>query len=131
MEALESLVGELNNLLEVEILVQEEFTSLIKQIKAHKKITIKILDFEYFNEERLEQANKEKIKAVMIQNFDSAAAWRDKEKKIQKYIDIRNELEVTKSRFFYKEDYLLYLYMGTARNDLVIRFWMKEEAGMA
>jgi len=127
MDSIKKLIKKLNELLETENPVQEDFDKLILPIKENKTISIKILDFEYYNEDRLKHACKEKIKGVELQNFENVAAWRDKEKKIQKYIDIRKELKVKKSRFFFKEDYLLYLYMGTARNDLVLKYWIAKE----
>jgi hypothetical protein len=126
METMESIVASLNELLEAENPAEEKFRELISQAKAKEIIILKFLDFEYYNEDRKEHAKREKVVEVNLQNFGSAANWREKEKKIDKYIAFRKELEVTRSMFFYREEYLLYLYMGTARNDLVIRFWLKE-----
>jgi hypothetical protein len=126
MESMENVVLKLNELLETENLSQESFLVLFEEIRKNESIIIKILDFEQHSEERLAYARKEKIKEVGIQNFGSAAAWRDKEKKIQKYLDLKKELNVRQSLFYFQEDYLLFLYLGTARNDLVIRFWLKE-----
>ena len=127
MESVEKIVQKLNELLETEKLVQESFLELFEKIRKKESIIIRILDFEFYNEDRLIHTRKEKIKEIGLQNFDSAASWRKTEKKIQKYIDLKKELNVSQSMFHFQENYLLYLFLGTARNDLVIRFWLTEE----
>lgn len=71
-----------------------EFENILKSMVEQEKVKIKILDFEYYNEERLKHAQKEKIEGVKSQNFEWAASWRDKEKKILKYIELREEFDI-------------------------------------
>lgn len=103
-----------------------EFENLITSLTEHEKVKLKILDFEYYNEERLEHAKKEKIEGVKSQNFEWAASWRDKEKKILKYIELREEFDIKKSGFHFEEGYLLYFYLATEKNDIQIKEIIKQ-----
>lgn len=86
-------------------------------LKSEFNIKIKLIDFEYFNEERLMNAKEEKIICVRLQNFEKAASNRDLELECQKHIDLKNQFELNKSMFDLKEGYLLYYYFGTSLND--------------
>lgn len=103
-----------------------EFENLLESLIEQEKVKLKILDFEYYNEERLEHAKKEKIEGVKSQNFEWAASWRDKEKKILKYIELREEFDIKKSGFHYEEGFLLYFYLGTEKNDIQIKELIKQ-----
>lgn len=47
-----------------------EFENLLESLTEQEKVKLKILDFEYYNEERLEHAKNEKIEGVKSQNFE-------------------------------------------------------------
>jgi hypothetical protein len=100
---------------------------LYQSIKQNSPIQIKLIDFEYFNEKRLEEAQKEKIICVQLQDFERAASNRDLESECQKYVDIKNEFKIEKSRFHFEQNYLLYFCLGTAKNDKLVREYLKKE----
>jgi len=104
-----------------------EFENLLESLTEQEKVKLKILDFEYYNEERLEHAKNEKIEGVKSQNFEWAASWRDNEKKILKYIELREEFNIKKSGFHFEEGFLLYFYLGTEKNDEQIKEIIKEK----
>lgn len=125
MKAVDELVEKLRYALNDENLDSGELENLVEQLVANESLNIKILDFEYYNEERYQHTKIEKIKSVKAQNFVLAASWRDKEKEIAGYIEIKEEFEIEKSRFHYQEGYLLYFYLGTEKNDEYLKELIK------
>jgi len=118
-------IAELNNFLEAEQFDIDAFGMFFQFLKQNHSFKINLIDFEYYNEQRLEEAKKEKISSVQHQNWEIAASNRDLELLCQKFIDIRNQFNIEKSFFLYEEDYLLYLFLGTARNDKWVREYLK------
>jgi len=118
-------IAELNNFLEAEQFDIDAFGMFFQFLKQNHSFKINLIDFEYYNEQRLEEAKKEKISSVQHQNWEIAASNRDLELLCQKFIDIRNQFNIEKSSFLYEEDYLLYLFLGTARNDKWVREYLK------
>lgn len=91
MAITENVINELNNFLESDSFDIEEFDKLYQSLKLNNTFKIKLIDFEYYNEKRLEEAIKEKIICVELLNFERAASNRDLELKCQKYIDLKLE----------------------------------------
>ena len=106
MAITENEINDLNNFLESDSFDIVEFEKLYQSIKANKSLKVKLFDFEYFNEKRLEEARKEKIVCVELLNFDKAASNRDLEGECQKYIDLKAEFKIEKSAFHYEQGYL-------------------------
>jgi hypothetical protein len=121
----ESVILELNKLLTIDEFNFEQVDYFIQSLKEHNKVIIKLIDFEYYNEERLDKANKEKIICVQLQNFEKAASNRDLEMECKKYIDLKNELGIVNSEFHFEQNYLLYFYLGTSKNDRYIKANLK------
>ena len=94
--------NELNNFLESDSFDIEKFDNLYLSIKLNNTFKIKLIDFEYYSEKRLEEAKKEKIICVQLQNFERAASNRDLELECQKYVDLKMELKIEKSTFHYE-----------------------------
>ena len=125
MENPEEIVFKLNELLESEF-DRNEFDILIKLLKEQFKIDIKFLDFEYYNEERLESARINKMAKVKSQDFVAAAKFREMEKECLNYIKIKTEYNIEKSTFYYDKDYLFYFCLGTAKNDKIVKDYLNE-----
>ena len=125
MKTAKNIVLELNELLEVDHLNRERFDSLMKPFKEQYNPKIKLLDFKYYNEYRCRIAKKEKIKYVKSYDFETAAEFRILEKKCLTYIKIKKEYNIEKSKFYYDQDYLYYFYLGTAKNDKIVREYIK------
>ena len=96
-------------------------------IKLNNTPKIKLIDFEYYNEKRLGDAKQEKIIFVQLQNFKRAASNRDLELECQKHVDLKSEFKIEKSTFHYEQNYLMYFYLGTAKNDKLVREYFKKE----
>ena len=99
----------------------ESFSNLLQHVIKNEKVRLRILDFEYFNQARLERLTREKLEAIRAKDYHAAALWRDKERKVLEYIEIKNELQIQQSGFRYEKGYLLYFHLGTARNDQAIK----------
>ena len=125
MENPEEIGLKLNELLESEF-DRNEFDILIKLLKEQFKIDIKFLDFEYYNEERLESARINKMAKVKSQDFVAAAKFREMEKECLNYIKIKTEYNIEKSTFYYDKDYLFYFCLGTAKNDKIVKDYLNE-----
>ena len=120
MEKLDEMVQELNELMESESFDRTEFDFLIKQIKEQLKTDLKFLDFEYYNEVRMETARNNKIAKEKIKDFNAAFEYREIERKCLKYGQLKSEFHIEKSSFYLYKDYLLYFCLGTGMNDKVI-----------
>lgn len=79
MAITENEINQLNNFLESDSSDIDEFKKLYQSIKLNNTVKIKLIDFEYYNEKRLEEAKKEKIICVELMNFERAASNRDLE----------------------------------------------------
>lgn len=103
----------------------DEFDKLIKQLKEECKVKIKLLDFKYYNEYRRAVARKEKIKNIKIQEFETAACWRDLEKDCLSFISIRKKYNIERSKLYTEEEYMYYFYLGNAKNDENVKQYFK------
>lgn len=104
-----------------------EFEKLLESLLEQENVKLKILDFKYFSEDRLEYVRQEKIKDVKLGSFERAASWREKELKILKYIEFREQFDIKKSEFHFEEGFLLFFYLGTEINDMPIKEKIKEK----
>lgn len=87
-----------------------------KLIENHSLKSI-LVDFDKHDEVQMETLRKKKKKCIREQDFLKAAELRDLERECRKYIEIRVENAVTRSHFFVEGKYLMYIYLGTAKND--------------
>ncbi|MCK4661530.1 MAG: hypothetical protein KAT68_01585 [Bacteroidales bacterium] len=129
MGDIQKIVKKLNNFLDEEHLNEKQFENSLKHIFeiGIDKVKIKIIDFEYHNEERLKHATKEKIEEVKSQNFEWAAKQREIEKKCKRHIELKKEYNIEKSMFYYEHNFLLYFYFGTSKNDKIIKELIKSK----
>jgi hypothetical protein len=126
MEKLDEMVQKLNELLESESIDNTEFDFLINRIKDELKMSVKFLDFEYFNEDRLESARANKMSKVKLQDFETAAEFREMEKECLNYIQLKRECNIEKSTFYYDKNYLFYFCLGTSKYDKIVREYLNE-----
>jgi len=126
MEKLDEMVQKLNKLMESDQFDRTEFDFLINRIKDELKQPVKFLDFEYFNEERLEFARSNKMANVKLKDFERAAEFREMEKECLNYIQLKREFNIEKSIFYYEKDYLFYFCLGTAKNDKIVKDSLNE-----
>jgi hypothetical protein len=120
MDSINKITQKLNQSINNKDFDIEQFKYLINRLLTDYKIKLKWLDFEYFNETRLETIRQEKIKAVNRQNFEGAASLRDREKECINYVEFKQEHNLTHSLFWADDNFLVYCYFGTSQNDKII-----------
>jgi hypothetical protein len=126
MEKLEELVRKLNEMLDSYSFDLTEFDFLIKQIKEQFKIDIKVFDFAFYDERRMELARSNKLTKLEQQDFEAAAEFREIERECLKYISIKMEYHIEKSQFYYEKNHVFYFCLRTAKNDKILRDYLKK-----
>ena len=117
-------VKRMNEMLKGKEFPTEQFEALVKTMQEQFKSKFSVLDFEYYNEQRLAWAHVHKQKSLENQNFEAAANCRDLEIECQRHIEICKNYDRKESTFLYEENNLLYLYFGNQVHDKEARLYM-------
>jgi len=120
METLIEIAKKMNELLEADEIDNAELEEICQSLKEQTNVRFRLMDFNYFNKERLAVINAQKIEFVRKQNFEAAANKRQLEKKCLKHIHGKEQFKIEKSMFDTEENIFAYFYTGTAKNDLKI-----------
>ena len=126
MKSSDDIILKLNEMLEAESFNLETFETLFTKFKEEFRPKFKFLDFKYYSNYRRRVAKKAKIKCIEIQNFDGAAKFRELEKDCISFISLISDYKIVKSSFYYDPDYLFYFYLGTAKNDKIVKNYLKK-----
>jgi len=119
---------ELNDFLESDNFEIEKFDEAYQSFQKRHSIKAELIDFEYYNEQRFEEAKKQTTICINSQKYEEASSHRDIRKKCQKHIEAKTKLQIEESNFRYEQDFLFYSYLGTAKNDKLIReYFIKEK----
>ena len=131
MDTLEAIVAKLNEMLEVERFEKEQFGFYIKLLEEKYLCVIRMVDFEFYNDERLHKAQTEKKKGLESQDFEYAAKYRNLERLCLKCLDYKTQWNINKSVFLYENErnlrvkptlnYIYYCHFGSAQNDDFIK----------
>lgn len=124
MDKAETIVAKLNEMLDADYFDESHFEIALKSLRELCNISLKFLDFKYYDEKLLRKLKKEKIRLVKIQDFENAAKLRDQEKECMGYITIRTEFKIAKSYFYQDHNYLFYFYVGNLKNDRIIKKYL-------
>ena len=111
------ITDELNLLLSSENPSRKRFMELTAELATVHRIMPLLIDLKYFSEKRLRQLKSMKLKKVKVQDFETAATYRDLEKECQSYLDMKSEYNITASSFVIDEDFITYIYLGSSRNE--------------
>jgi hypothetical protein len=125
METIENLILKLNEILEGGRFYRKRFDKLLNEFKEMENPEIVLIDFEYFNEERLSMFRESKIKCIARQDFETAAKCRKMENRCHEYIAIKEEYSISRTMVFYEKEYLFYFYFGTTKLEKKIREFIK------
>ena len=117
----DTMVEKLNKALNDPDFDREVFQNLLDDLMTRHRIRVRMVDFAAHDEAHLQKATHEKMEGVKSQNYEWAASWRDKEERVLKYIRLKQELGIEKSQFYLEEGDLFYLFLGTGKNDSVIK----------
>jgi hypothetical protein len=121
MENPEEMVRNLNEMLDSDHFDIAEFDFLLKRFMEQAKISMRFLDLEYFNEQRMLEARCHKIGKEEQKDFNAAFEYREIERKCEKYGQLKSEFKIKKSTFYLYRGYLLYFCMGNGKNDAFIK----------
>jgi hypothetical protein len=114
----------LNGFLEAEYLQMAVFDRTLQRFVKRFNPKIGLIDFKYFDEQRLMKVRKKMIKQERLQNFGYLQNLSKLEQICLNYIELRKLFNFEKSVFIYEENYLLYCYCGTSFNDRQIMLWI-------
>ena len=95
--------------------------SLMHTLKKEYSLQLMLVDFKQYNEKLLAKASTEKSQAVETLNFEWAANQRELERECQKYIALRDRLQLARSKFIISKQLLAYYYFGLTKNDEVLK----------
>lgn len=120
MRTIEGIVKMMNDLLHADLTDDRQIRELFGELKRCNA-SIRFLDFEYYNEITLRWAKQGKVEAVKSKKFETAAEYRDIEKKCQDCVETINCYKLRESAFQVEEGNILYFYRGNARNDKIFK----------
>ena len=101
-----------------------KFGQTLKRFEKRFDFKIGIIDFKYYDEQRLMKVRKKMLKQERIQNFGYLRNLSKLERICLNYIELRTLFNFEKSTFLYEENYLLFCQCGTYRNDSKILLWL-------
>lgn len=95
--------------------------SLMHTLKKKFHLQLELVDFKRYNEELLAKASTDKSQAVDALSFEWAANQRELERECQKYIALRDRLQLSNSIFSINKQQLVYFYFGLTKNEKVLK----------
>ena len=122
----EAIIKQLNRYLLDADSEWEQVMDLIRQLTEGKGLKAKVLDFEFYSDERLEHAEREKYQATRRQCYEEAAIWRDKTNEIQQHVDLRNDLQLSSSAFQIEHGHLFFFHTGDGPHDQKVMELLRE-----
>lgn len=78
---------------------------------------ISFINLEINNSDYLISIERKKKEFIKSHNFVAAADCRDIQKKCERIVELKDELNVTESKFYYHNCKFLYFYTGAVKND--------------
>lgn len=137
MDTLKFIVSKLNEMLEAEQFDTEQFEFYIALLKEKYNFEIHLIDFEFYNEEKLREAQTEKKKGLKLQDFECTANFRAIERECLKFLEYKSEWKIEKSVFLPEPGrnllnslipvYFYYCHFCTAKNDMLVKKLIEKE----
>lgn len=117
----------LNGYLEADQLNSNKFSQTLNRFEKRFNPKIGIVDFKYFDENRLKKARREKLKAEQFGSHQFARTQRRLERVCQQYLVLKAQYGIETSKFIYEEKFLLFCHCGTSKNDVFVMQWILYE----
>ncbi|HZL09520.1 MAG TPA: hypothetical protein VFC65_05950 [Prolixibacteraceae bacterium] len=114
----------LNGFLEADQFDIGKFGNTLMRFEKRFNPIIGIIDFNYFDERRLNKAHRGKQKGEQIQNFQYARSQRYLERVCQQHVELKTLIGIEKSIFLFEENFLLFCHFRTSKNDREILQWI-------
>jgi len=111
----------LDGFLETDGLKIPAFDQTLQRLVKRFDPKIGIIDFKYFDERRLKKVRREIERQEQLQNFGYLNNLRNLEQICLNYIELQKLIKLEKSTFLFEENYLLFYYCGTSKNEVEIR----------
>jgi hypothetical protein len=108
----ENNMSRLNSMLHSEQATVKEITDLILLIKDLTEWKLKVIDFNQYNENYLDQLRRDKLTAIKKVEYEKAAAYRDQEILCEKYIEFKRQHLLERSRFHFEHNIIWYCFSG-------------------
>lgn len=131
MDTLKFIVAKLNEMLEAEQFDKEQVEFYFALLEEKYNFETQLIDFKFYNEEKLREAQTEKKKGLELQDFEYTANYRAIERECLKCLDYKSEWKIYKSVFLSEPgrklrkmptpDYFFYCHFGNAKNDVQIK----------
>jgi hypothetical protein len=126
METIDDIVFDMNIMLYAKEFDKNKFQVLLNEIRQKYHPRIGMLDLVYYNKVRKKELWDQKINAVRNGEFEIAASYRRKEILGQDLIKFKKRFKIKRSIFKYEEDYLVYLHVGNAMNDRMVKIYFQQ-----
>mgnify|MGYP004701618049 CR=1 FL=1 len=137
MDTLKFIVAKLNEMLEAEQFDEVMFEFYIALLVEKYNFEIHLIDFEFYNEEKLRKAQTEKRKGMELHDFEYTANCRELEKMCLKCLETKSEWKIEKSVFLPEPGrnllnslipvYFYYCHFGNAKNDGLVKKLIENE----
>ena len=121
VKSMSETLDSLNGFLSEPINDLMEPLNLMHTLKKEFHLQLVLVDFMQYNEELLTKARTEKSQTVEALNFEWAANQRELERECQKYIALRDRLQLSSSIFSINKQQLVYFYFGQTKNDALLK----------
>ena len=121
VKSMSKTLDNLNSFLSEPISDLMEPLNLMHTLKKEFQLQLELVDFKRYNEEFLAKTRTEKSQAVEALSFEWAANQRELERECQKYIALRDRLQLTSSIFSISKQQLVYFYFGLTKNDALLK----------
>ena len=127
METIDDMVFEMNIMLYAKDFDTIKFQNLLNEFREKYHSKIGMLDLAYYNKVRKKELWDQKINAMRNAEFELAASYRRKEILGQDLLKFKKRFKIKRSIFRYEENYLVYLHVGNARNDVIVKETFKND----
>jgi hypothetical protein len=121
MKTVDDIVFIMNIMLYAKEFNSNEFQDLLNEIREKYHPKIGMLDFVFYDVTKSKWWRNRKIDAVRNSDFDKAASYLNQEKLAEEFMQFKKRFKIKKSIFTFEKNYLVYLYVGNARNDKKIK----------
>jgi hypothetical protein len=122
MESIPKIIDALNSHLQEDWADEKSLLALLKGLYDNGIAGIKMLDFKTYNADKLQFAQKEKIRCVQDLDFERAVNMRDVERICIEYEEFKNQHTISSSQFQFTDESVFYCYLGeNETSDLVVR----------
>ena len=117
IRSIKNTLLKLNGFLDAANVDIDRFDRTISRFEKRFDSKIGVIDFEYFDEQRLTKVRRQILKNEKMQNLGYLQNLIRLERLCSSYIELRKLFNFDQSTFLYEDNFLLYCHFGTSKND--------------